>query len=124
MIRRPPRSTRTDTLFPYTTLLRSDLLVEFVDAYNTLMKALNTATSTGTDQFNAGVLNGESSIRDMKRQLSQMVSAELGGTGAYRTLNDLGVSTNRDGTLSLDTKALDKAIAADPKAIKIGRAHV
>src|SRR3546814_5000254 len=27
MIRRPPRSTRTDTLFPYTTLFRSDLLV-------------------------------------------------------------------------------------------------
>src|SRR3546814_3811720 len=38
MIRRPPRSTRTDTLFPYTTLLRSvrprnlagDLRVEFL----------------------------------------------------------------------------------------------
>src|SRR3546814_19547433 len=27
MIRRPPRSTRTDTLFPYTTLFRSQLLV-------------------------------------------------------------------------------------------------
>src|SRR3546814_15545519 len=26
MIRRPPRSTRTDTLFPYTTLFRSQLL--------------------------------------------------------------------------------------------------
>src|SRR3546814_7363570 len=26
MIRRPPRSTRTDTLFPYTTLCRSDML--------------------------------------------------------------------------------------------------
>src|SRR3546814_17764419 len=26
MIRRPPRSTRTDTLFPYTTLFRSNLL--------------------------------------------------------------------------------------------------
>src|SRR3546814_15762973 len=25
MVRRPPRSTRTDTLFPYTTLFRSDL---------------------------------------------------------------------------------------------------
>src|SRR3546814_10963302 len=25
MIRRPPRSTRTDTLFPYTTLFRSDI---------------------------------------------------------------------------------------------------
>src|SRR3546814_1082585 len=37
MIRRPPRSTRTDTLFPYTTLfrsgvanLRTDLLLRFI----------------------------------------------------------------------------------------------
>src|SRR3546814_4787295 len=29
MIRRPPRSTRTDTLFPYTTLFRSVRLVSF-----------------------------------------------------------------------------------------------
>src|SRR3546814_12745504 len=28
MIRRPPRSTRTDTLFPYTTLFRSDATYE------------------------------------------------------------------------------------------------
>src|SRR3546814_18064589 len=28
MIRRPPRSTRTDTLFPYTTLFRSDVTIE------------------------------------------------------------------------------------------------
>src|SRR3546814_1544280 len=28
MIRRPPRSTRTDTLFPYTTLFRSEGLAE------------------------------------------------------------------------------------------------
>src|SRR3546814_2060185 len=28
MIRRPPRSTRTDTLFPYTTLFRSQAVVE------------------------------------------------------------------------------------------------
>src|SRR3546814_13923757 len=27
MIRRPPRSTRTDTLFPYTTLFRSDTAI-------------------------------------------------------------------------------------------------
>src|SRR3546814_2000260 len=29
MLRRPPRSTRTDTLFPYTTLFRSDFVDEF-----------------------------------------------------------------------------------------------
>src|SRR3546814_2838725 len=30
MIRRPPRATRTDTLFPYTTLFRSSRAVEMV----------------------------------------------------------------------------------------------
>src|SRR3546814_16922763 len=32
MIRRPPRSTRTDTLFPYTTLFRSPVGDDRVDA--------------------------------------------------------------------------------------------
>src|SRR3546814_5692011 len=32
MIRRPPRSTRTDTLFPYTTLFRSQRLSPLLDA--------------------------------------------------------------------------------------------
>src|SRR3546814_9275721 len=32
MIRRPPRSTRTDTLFPYTTLFRSRSTAEFAVA--------------------------------------------------------------------------------------------
>src|SRR3546814_17771562 len=32
MIRRPPRSTRTDTLFPYPTLFRSDILLADLDA--------------------------------------------------------------------------------------------
>src|SRR3546814_13337463 len=31
MIRRPPRSTRTDTLFPYTTLFRSDGIEDLLD---------------------------------------------------------------------------------------------
>src|SRR3546814_4975516 len=33
MIRRPPRSTRTDTLFPYTTLFRSELLADLHRAW-------------------------------------------------------------------------------------------
>src|SRR3546814_1285181 len=33
MIRRPPRSTRTDTLFPYTTLFRSTYVGVYVDEY-------------------------------------------------------------------------------------------
>src|SRR3546814_13055382 len=33
MIRRPPRSTRTDTLFPYTTLFRSRLVTAFLERF-------------------------------------------------------------------------------------------
>src|SRR3546814_9140078 len=33
MIRRPPRSTRTDTLFPYTTLFRSEWRARMVDVH-------------------------------------------------------------------------------------------
>src|SRR3546814_8426076 len=36
MRRRPPRSTRTDTLFPYTTLFRSALIHDFPDWYKIL----------------------------------------------------------------------------------------
>src|SRR3546814_16662414 len=40
MIRRPPRSTRTDTLFPYTTLFRSALAQGRLAPRNPLRKAL------------------------------------------------------------------------------------
>src|SRR3546814_14551289 len=41
MIRRPPRSTRTDTLFPYTTLFRSEVIFGIPgDGINGIMEAL------------------------------------------------------------------------------------
>src|SRR3546814_15608672 len=39
MIRRPPRSTRTDTLFPYTTLFRSALACDLVDRERQVLAA-------------------------------------------------------------------------------------
>src|SRR3546814_805399 len=45
MIRRPPRSTRTDTLFPYTTLFRSDYQVWKIDSRNLTSTRLTTDTA-------------------------------------------------------------------------------
>src|SRR3546814_19811809 len=69
MIRRPPRSTRTDTLFPYTTLFRSTILGAGSEAVVTLtdtisehradIDALLTAAHVlldGTER-NTGILN-------------------------------------------------------------------
>src|SRR3546814_15296988 len=55
MIRRPPRSTRTDTLFPYTTLFRSTVLTdEHKDCTNDGFFAIHTSrasTQISTDLY-------------------------------------------------------------------------
>src|SRR3546814_14413198 len=52
MIRRPPRSTRTDTLFPYTTLFRSWKPGEVV-----FIKAIGRALTTYGDEIVGRVLS-------------------------------------------------------------------
>src|SRR3546814_15913859 len=49
MIRRPPRSTRTDTLFPYTTLFRSVLGVDI--ASNLVAAGIRRAREAGLDNL-------------------------------------------------------------------------
>src|SRR3546814_5862465 len=47
MIRRPPRSTRTDTLFPYTTLFRSGLVARAKDGATPVVAALYGEDASG-----------------------------------------------------------------------------
>src|SRR3546814_1850072 len=60
MIRRPPRSTRTDTLFPYTTLFRSDRHVQFTDT-GRIRIVLVFMMAIAED-----VANGDSAKRDLR----------------------------------------------------------
>src|SRR3546814_19268217 len=46
MLRRPPRSTRTDTLFPYTTLFRSSSVDGYTTAQTSSIKAGGNMTRT------------------------------------------------------------------------------
>src|SRR3546814_9271734 len=52
MIRRPPRSTRTDTLFPYTTLFRSDRLEAAAGMAPGSVRIAVVATETPLAMFN------------------------------------------------------------------------
>src|SRR3546814_13012143 len=73
MIRRPPRSTRTDTLFPYTTLFRSRREPTDIDG----MKAIHVLRWVyGVEHFRAVDLLG-------KRQLNQ--NAMYGRVGVELT---------------------------------------
>src|SRR3546814_5119739 len=62
MIRRPPRSTRTDTLFPYTTLFRS-LKKQLDEARNELAAAQRKGEFQRAGELTYGV------IPDLERQL-------------------------------------------------------
>ncbi|PIW54060.1 MAG: flagellar hook protein, partial [Sphingomonadales bacterium CG12_big_fil_rev_8_21_14_0_65_65_10] len=90
---------------------------EFIDAFNSLKKGLNTATAPGLDGVQGGPLAGNRAIRDMVSKLARMSSETLSSTGPFRTLADIGVRTARDGTLELDSAAYDRAIALDPDAV-------
>src|SRR3546814_9807735 len=50
MIRRPPRSTRTDTLFPYTTLFRSDQSRIILTHTNAEVRDLNLAAHLRSEE--------------------------------------------------------------------------
>src|SRR3546814_14043523 len=58
MIRRPPRSTRTDTLFPYTTLFRSDAYsyIHQVSSVASLGSAISDLTGSNSPQEAASAI--------------------------------------------------------------------
>lgn len=93
-----------------------DLVKEFVSAFNTLRKALNDVSAPGANAASAGALAGDSGIRDMKKQLTALTTSPL-STGTYKTLSEIGIETNRDGTLKLNETRFDAAVAADPTAV-------
>jgi flagellar hook-associated protein 2 len=91
---------------------------DFVAAYNEMMSLMAEKMANGADGA-AGPLRGDLGMREMRRQLAALPTIALtaGGDGPH-TLAEVGVRTNRDGTLSLDSGRLQAALAADPDAVE------
>src|SRR3546814_12257036 len=86
MIRRPPRSTRTDTLFPYTTLFRSNAVR---DRSNPLAEEDGMSSQIPTfnyTKFSAGI---EMLAQQMTSQTRQAVRVE-GGAGERQAYDQIG----------------------------------
>ncbi|WP_018985016.1 flagellar filament capping protein FliD [Methylophilus methylotrophus] len=93
-----------------TTTIQSSVQ-SFVDAYNSLntsMRNLTKFVSAGSSAN--GVLLGDSTARNMMVKLKSMLSASSPTATTYKTLSDIGVSMGSDGSLSLDSTKLQKAI--------------
>lgn len=95
----------------------------FVDSYNAVMDWI----SAGYDEFGASrpsaaeiedgkedvlshLVRGDSSINGVKRQLQSLLSTQINAGGEFSVLSQLGISTQRDGSLNINESTLDKAL--------------
>lgn len=91
---------------------------DFVFAYNELVGMIAEATAPG-GVGEGGPLRGDLGVREMRRKLGQLPATVLSsqGTGP-RTLAEIGVRTNRDGTLSVDSFRLASILESDPEGVE------
>ncbi|MBW7945884.1 MAG: flagellar filament capping protein FliD [Sphingomonadaceae bacterium] len=91
----------------------------YVDVYNQLVSMLAEETRPGKDGAAAGALAGDRTTRDLKRMLADLSTKMLlTDGGGPSSLAEIGIKTNRDGTLSIDDAMLTKAVTDHP-----GRVH-
>ncbi len=94
---------------------------EITALMNDLVAALNdiSAQLKETAAPLGGELGNDSGARALKRELSSLsgdIVMPNAGAGEPRTLGDLGVALNRDGTFRLDTQRLAKTLETQPEA--------
>lgn len=93
----------------------SQAVNDFVDAYNEVVKIVQ-------DQTNPvdGPLRSDTAAKNLLRSLQGMTLTSLvpnAAAGTPTTLAGIGVNTNKDGTLSVNTSTLTRALQQNPTAI-------
>ncbi len=86
---------------------------DFVTSYNELENLLTELTRFGGESGQSGLLLGDSTVRIIKTELRSLISSSITTSGSYNSLSSIGITTNRDATLSLDSTALSKAMNDD-----------
>ena len=93
-------------------------LQALIDQINTMRSYLEAATARGANGAEPGALAGDASISAIKRELSSITTAPLNGFGNDPVyLSEVGVKTNRDGSLSLDATQLEKILISNPEKL-------
>src|SRR3546814_1151419 len=105
MIRRPPRSTRTDTLFPYTTLFRSSI-----------SDRTDPSGRRRADRPAGRGVQGAAAVGPDRRGAARIGGRPWGGYGP--------LDAGRGRPADIARRCRDAADMARAGAIQIGRAHV
>ncbi|WP_033921835.1 flagellar filament capping protein FliD [Sphingomonas sp. 37zxx] len=89
---------------------------DFVATYNELQNILRSATDPM-----GGPLRSDNAATALQRSLRELVTAPLvtgGPAGSPTTLAQIGVATQRDGSLRIDAATLARTMTSDPAAIE------
>ncbi|MDY0273024.1 MAG: flagellar filament capping protein FliD, partial [Advenella sp.] len=106
---------KVDTEAQTLTVTRNDdktksAINEFINAYNNVQKFIKSSTAY-TEGAGGSILNGDNTARTVQTRLSGIMSFQSSNGGAFKTLSDLGIRTQADGSIKLDEEKFDKALA-------------
>lgn len=87
---------------------------KIIEAYNSLMKTIDTYTSIGGEDAQRGVLASDPTIRSIESQLKTLVRGEFEGM----RLSDLGIEISRDGTMKIDADKFEDAQTTNTAALE------
>ena len=119
----------TVTVGKDTTSSLTSALNAFVTAYNSANTTMGSLGTYNASTKIAGPLQGDATLRTAKTQIRNLLfDTVAGGSSAYQRLSDIGISAATDGTLSIDSTKLNKAISADYAGVtnlvaKVGDAY-
>lgn len=93
-------------------------LQTLVTSINDLKKVLNAKTFRGDSTSEKGALANDTVINGLKKQIEALTTTPLSGFGATSVyLSNLGVRTERDGELTLNTKVLEEELKSNPSSL-------
>jgi flagellar hook-associated protein 2 len=90
----------------------------FVTAYNTLAGTFSSLGSYDATTGSAGPMMGDPLLSGLKNQIQHaLYSVVKTGSSTYNTLASIGITSNSDGTLSLDASKLNAALSGNFSAV-------
>lgn len=93
----------------------------FVNDYNNAISLVNTQYTFDPTSGAQGVLSGDATIRSLQQSMLNVlnyVATPSSGTTSVATLGSMGISTNQDGTLSVDSTTLNNVLANNPTDVQ------
>ena len=91
----------------------------FVGSYNELMNSIKSLTSYNAESGSGSVLTGDFTVRSIASQVRSLVFGRIPGLqGNIRSLVDIGITTNSNGTLDVDSSALQDALLNNAGAVE------